>query len=169
MTLSSTSGGGGLGLGGRSAVPMGIPLTTSPVPAELGDTPSPDFEVRVVVIDGRHDRRQLMSYVLAQADGVVVVGFADGPVSAVEAVDRLQANAVVLDIQLPVTQGLDTISALRDDFPALTIIVCSFHASAATRQAALDRGADAYLAKPVGLRELRAVLRSAPRTSTTHQ
>jgi DNA-binding response OmpR family regulator len=118
--------------------------------------------------DGRVDRRQLMTYVLEHAGDVNVVGYADGPVTAVEAVDRLRANAVLLEIQLPVTQGLDTVSALRDDFPALAIIVCSFHASSATQRAALDRGADAYLAKPFGLRELRAVLRSAPRRSTSH-
>lgn len=112
----------------------------------------------MVVVDGRHDRRQLMTYVLEQAGDVNVVGYADGPVSAVEAVGRLRANIVVLEILLPVSQGLDTISALRDDFPALAIIVCSFHASTATKRAALDRGADAYLAKPLSVRDLRAVL-----------
>jgi DNA-binding response OmpR family regulator len=148
---------------------MGTPFTASTVTADPGVTPSPDVEVRVVVIDGRHDRRQLMTYVLEQAGDVTVVGYADGPVSAVEAVDRLQANTAILEIQLPVNQGLDTISALRDDFPALTIIVCSFHASAATKRDALDRGADAYLVKPLSLRDLRAVLRSAPRRATSHQ
>ena len=117
--------------------------------------------VRLVVVDGRHDRRQLMTYVLEQAGDVDVLGYADGPVSAVEAVGRLRANAVVVEIQLPLTQGLDTISALRDDFPALAIIVCSFHANAATKQAALERGADAYLGKPFSLRDLRADVKSA--------
>jgi DNA-binding NarL/FixJ family response regulator len=103
-----------------------------------------------------------MSYVVEQADHVTVVGYADGPLSALEAVGRLGANAVVLEIQLPVTQGLDTISALRDEFPALAIIVCSFHASPTTKLDALARGADAYLVKPDSLGDLRAVLRSAP-------
>jgi two-component system, chemotaxis family, chemotaxis protein CheY len=146
---------------------MGTPLTTSTVSAGLGGTTSPDFEVRVVVVDGRHDRRQLMSYVLEQAGGVTVVGYADGPVTAVEAVGRLGATAVVVEIVLPVSQGLDTISALRDDFPNLTIVVCSFHASTTTKQAALERGADAYLAKPPSLQDLRAVLQSTPRRSTS--
>ena len=124
--------------------------------------PTFDFGVRVVVIDDRHDRRQLMSYVVEQAgDDVRVVGYADGPVSAVEAVDRLNANAAVLEIQLPVLQGLDTISALRDDFPALRIIVCSFHQDGTTKRAAQARGADAYLVKPLSPRDLHRLLRSA--------
>ncbi len=142
---------------------MGTPFTASTVTVDLGVSPASDTVVRLVVIDGRQDRRQLMTYVLEQTGDVSVLGYADGPVSAVEAVGRLRANAVILEIQLPVAQGLDTISALRDDFPALAIIVCSFHANAATKRAALDRGADDYLVKPLNLRDLRAVIKSAAR------
>lgn len=148
---------------------MGTPTAESAVTADLGVTPSPDFKLRLVVIDGSDNRRQLMTHVVEQTGDVVVVGHADGPVSAVEAVGRLEANVVLLEVQLPLTQGPDTISALRDDFPALTIIVCSFHATAATKRAALDRGADEYLAKPVSLRDLSAALRSARRRSESLQ
>jgi DNA-binding NarL/FixJ family response regulator len=114
-----------------------------------------------LVIDGRHDRRQLMRFVVEQGgDDVTVVGYADGPATALEAVDRLDATAVLLEIQLPVSQGLDTISALRLEHPALRIIVCSFHHDAATKRAALDRGADAYLIKPLSPRDLHPLLRS---------
>ena len=92
-----------------------------------------------------------------------MVGHADGPVSAVEAVGLLNANAVVLQIQLPGIQGLDTISALRDDFPDLRIVVCSFHHDATTKRAALARSADAYLVKPLSPRDLHQSLRSAQR------
>lgn len=148
---------------------MGTPATASAVTADLGVSRSPDFKLRLVVIDGRDDRRQLMTHVLEQASDVLVVAHADSPVSAVEAVNGLQADAVLLEIQLPLTQGLDTISALRDDFPALAIIVCSFHATTATKRAALDRGADAYLVKPFSLRDLRALLRPARRRSESLQ
>ena len=95
---------------------------------------------------------------------MTVVGYADTPVSALEAVARLGADAVVLEVQLPVAQGLDAISALRHDFPSLAIIVCSFHGDAATKQAASARGADGYLVKPLSPRELHAILRSAVRS-----
>lgn len=145
---------------GRSAVPVGT-ITTSTASADPSVSSELDFDVRVVVIDDRHDRRQLMSYVVEQADAdVSVVGYADGPVSALQAVDRLKANTAVLEIQLPVTQGLDTISALIDDFPALRIVVCSFHHQATTKRAALARGADAYLVKPLSPRDLHQLLRA---------
>lgn len=147
---------------------MGTLPTTPEAPTNPGDTPGLNDQLRVVVVDSRHERRQLMSHVVEQADDVVVVGFADGPVSAVAAVERSRADAVILEIQLPVAQGLDTISALRDDFPELVIIVCSFRADATTRREALDRGADSYLAKPLSLRDIRAALDLAPRRVMSH-
>jgi DNA-binding NarL/FixJ family response regulator len=143
---------------------MGTPATST-ISADTSIALS--FDVRVVVIDGRHDRRELMRYVVEQGGpDVSVVGYADGEASAVEAVNRLRANAVLLEIQLPVTEGLDTISSLRHEYPALRIIVCSFHQDANTKRAALDRGADAYLVKPLSPRDLHSLLRSPARISS---
>jgi two-component system response regulator PrrA len=123
-----------------------------------------DLRVQVVVIDRRHDRGQLMGQVVEQSGiDATIVGYADSSVNALETVARLRPQAVILEIQLPVTEGLDTISALRDDFPDLAIIVCSFRADAATKRDALARGAQAYLVKPFSLRDLRAALRSVTR------
>jgi DNA-binding NarL/FixJ family response regulator len=103
-----------------------------------------------------------MSYLVGLAgDDVAVVGYADDPRSAVEAVNRLDGNVALVEIQLPTAQGLDTISALRDDNPNLQIVVCSFHKDAATRDSALARGANAYLSKPISPRDLYPFLRPA--------
>jgi DNA-binding NarL/FixJ family response regulator len=108
-------------------------------------------------MDDRHDRRQLMKYVIElSGPDVSVVGFAESGPSAVETVERLEADIVVVEIQIPVVQGLAAIAALRGAHPGLRIIVCSFHDDPATKQAALDGGADAYLTKPLSPRELSA-------------
>lgn len=117
--------------------------------------------VPVVVVDNPGDRRLLMAHIVEQTHEFGVAGYADGPVNALEAVERLGADAVVVEIQLPVSQGLDTVSALRDAFPSLAIIVCSFHDHSATKEEALGRGADGYLSKPVSPRDLHGLLRLA--------
>jgi DNA-binding NarL/FixJ family response regulator len=137
----------------------------TPVISTESATPSvaPCVGARVVVIDGRQDRRELMRLVVEHsAADLSVVGYADGPVSAVDAVGRLGATAALVEIQLPVSQALDTISSLRHDYPELRIIVCSFHQDRATRQAALDRGADAFLRKPISHKDLQPLLRASP-------
>jgi DNA-binding NarL/FixJ family response regulator len=115
----------------------------------------------VVLIDDRRDRRQLMGHVVEQGgQHVTVVGYEDSPAGAVDAVDRLGASAVLLEMEPPVTPILDAIGALRRDHPALRIVVCSFHHDPTTKQAALARGADAYLVKPLSPRDLHPLLRS---------
>jgi CheY-like chemotaxis protein len=132
--------------------------TMTAVPAEAGISSS--AATRVVVIDNNFDRRRVMSYVVEHGGvEVSVVGHADGCATALETIDRLKANVALLEIQLPTAEGLDTISALRRDHPALRIIVCSFQNDAAPRLAALSRGADSYLTKPISPRDLYRVLR----------
>lgn len=115
---------------------------------------------RVAVIDDHFDRRRVMAYVVEQCGpDVSVVGYADGSASAGETVDRFDANVVLLEIQIPTAEGLETISALRHGRPLLRIVVCSFHNDTATRESALARGADAYIAKPISPRDLGPVLR----------
>ncbi len=112
-----------------------------------------------MLVDSQHDRRQLMGYVVALAAGVTVVGHADTVAGALRAVEASSPTAVVVEIQMPVAEGLDAVGALRAAHPDLRIVVCSFHATAATRQGALDRGADCYLVKPLSPSEVGAALR----------
>jgi DNA-binding NarL/FixJ family response regulator len=76
--------------------------------------------------------------------------------------DHDDAVIVILDIQMPVEEGLNTIAVLRGRSPRLRIVVCSFHCEAATRQRALAHRADAYLVKPVGAADLKRVLQRLP-------
>jgi DNA-binding NarL/FixJ family response regulator len=139
--------------GGPVGTPGTVQVADREAAARLAD-------VRVVVIDDKLDRRQLMRQVVEVSAGeVAVVGFAESAASAVETVERLDANAVLLEIQIPVSEGLAAISALRYGRPELRIIVCTFFDDPATRKAALAQGADAYVTKPVSSRDLRRLLR----------
>ena len=119
--------------------------------ADLGD-------VRVVAIDSRNERRHVMRGLLELCVESAEIGEADSREAAIELVRRCHPDVVVLEIAMPLQEGLDTITALRLLSPPPRIVVCSFHHDAATVQAALDRGADAYVTKPAGSAELRAAL-----------
>lgn len=126
-------------------------------PSTVSFDPRVDSAVtlRVVVIDHRHDRRQLMRQVVQLGgDDVEVVGFAEDAATAVETVGRLEATAVILEIQLPLAVGLETIAALHEAYPTLRIVVCTFHRDEATQLEALARGATAYLIKPLSPRDI---------------
>ncbi len=138
---------------------MGAPatptLTKSPVVL-------PGQDVRVLVVDHRVERRQLMGHVVELGgDDIVVVGYAQDPAGAIDAVKRLDVTAALVEIQIPLPEGLATIAALRAASPSMRIVVCTFHDDEPTRAAALAQGADAYRVKPLSPRELAPLLRPA--------
>ena len=113
-------------------------------------------DVRVVAVDSRNERRQVMRRLLEHCFEPAEIAEADSREAAVELVSRCRPEVVVLEIAMPVKEGLDTITALRLISPPPRIVVCSFHHDAATVQAALDEGADAYVPKPASTADLRA-------------
>jgi DNA-binding NarL/FixJ family response regulator len=115
-------------------------------------------DVRVVAVDTRSPRRQLIRRLLERFVAPAEIAEADSRAEAIELVDRFHPELVVLEIQMPLEEGLDTITALRLISPPPRIVVCSFHRDAATIQGALERGADAYLTKPVNSADLKPFL-----------
>ena len=118
--------------------------------------------VCVVAVDSRSERRQVIRRLLEHSFEPSEIAEADNRGAAIELVGRCRPDAVVLEIQMPLEIGLDTIDGLGRMSPRPRIVVCSFLQDAATVAAALDRGADAYVAKPCGSAELRAALVVAP-------
>lgn len=118
--------------------------------------PAPDA-TRLVLVDARPDRRAIMRHVFEHSNiGATVVGEADDQADAVAVVADQGADLVAIDFTSAVDEGMETVAALRDGFPDLTIVVCSFNTDASTRARALERGADAFLAKPVSARQVMA-------------
>ncbi|MDQ1517658.1 MAG: hypothetical protein QOE80_3488 [Actinomycetota bacterium] len=113
-------------------------------------------DVRVVAVDSRSERRQVIRRLLEHSFKPEEIAEADSRQSAIDLVDRCRPDLVVIEIQMPLEEGLETITALSLVSPRPRIVVCSFHRDAATVLAALDRGADAYVTKPAGSAELRA-------------
>ncbi len=132
---------------------------------DVGNTdarPEALADVRAVVVDTRSERRQLTRYLLESSIPPLEIAEADSRTAAIELVDQFHPDLVVLEIQMPLEEGLDTITALRLISPGPRIVVCSFHRDAGTIQGAVDRGADAYLIKPVSSADLRAALGPLP-------
>ena len=99
-----------------------------------------------------------------ERDGFRVLEAASGP----EALDRLatvQPDLVLLDLMLPGISGLDVCRAIRRNDEAVPIIMVTAKGEEADKVVGLELGADDYVTKPFGTRELlariRAVLRRA--------
>jgi two-component system KDP operon response regulator KdpE len=74
-------------------------------------------------------------------------------------------DAILLDLRMPGIGGVETCRRIRQISPRLPILVISVNDSEDGKVEALDAGADDYITKPFGVKELMARLRSAIRRS----
>jgi two-component system, OmpR family, response regulator RegX3 len=100
------------------------------------------------------------------AEGLAREGFAvERAATAAEALAAGEADLVLLDLRLPDGDGLDVCRRLRErsDVP---IIVVTARGEEADRVVGLELGADDYVVKPFGLRELIARIRAVSRRAS---
>lgn len=126
---------------------------------------------RVLVVEDEQDIALLIKHTLERTGemDVELVGAGD---TALRAVSEAAPDLIILDLNLPVLSGVEVcrIVRARRDTARIPIIMLTARASETDRVSGLDVGADDYLTKPFGLRELaarvRAVLR---RTGPQHE
>ena len=78
-------------------------------------------------------------------------------------------DVILMDIMMPVMDGLDATRKIREDsgpHPQPAIVMLTANAMKNDRVAGMEAGADAYLTKPVEPRELAATIEQAIRTRT---
>jgi DNA-binding NarL/FixJ family response regulator len=131
---------------------MGTPAARTPTTPPLG----------VVLVDARDDRRSVMRQLVERIGTATVVAEADSRDQALLLVGQHGADAVVVDVRMPVAEGLATIAALRQLSTALGIVVCSFDLDQGTADRALAEGADICLAKPVRPQDVQAAFENLP-------
>jgi len=105
---------------------------------------------RVLVVDDSVVARRLVSSALASDGSVEVVGVAaDGRV-ALASIERLRPDAVTLDVDMPVMDGLETLEAIRERWPDLVVIMFSTYTARGAQITldALTLGANDYVASP---------------------
>jgi two-component system response regulator TctD len=75
---------------------------------------------------------------------------------AIRILDQSEYDVVVLDLNLPTTDGLEVLKHIRSKGEGLPVLALSSRRQVEDRVGALDLGADDYLAKPFAFSELSA-------------
>ncbi|MDX6372397.1 MAG: two-component system, chemotaxis family, chemotaxis protein CheY [Nocardioidaceae bacterium] len=118
-----------------------------------------DRPVRAVVIDDTRDIREMLSLVLTRS-GMNVVGEAGDGQAGVEVVRAERPDVVLLDLAMPVMDGIEALPIIRKLVPDARIIVLSAFAGA-VREQVLDGGADGYLVKGTPLSKIVAYVEAS--------
>src|SRR5690349_11558430 len=107
-------------------------------------------KIRIFLADDAAVVRRLVTAALSQDPELEVVGTAADGRMALERLAQVQPDVVLLDLEMPVMSGLETLAALRKTHPRLPVIMFSRFTQRgveATVQA-LTLGADDYVPKP---------------------
>jgi DNA-binding response OmpR family regulator len=112
---------------------------------------------RIMIIEDDEEMKSLLKDFLEEE------GFETDSVSnGVEALEKLSKDRyalVITDIRMPGLTGLDILPGIRRRKPETPVIVMTAYGSDEVRRRSLERGATAYLAKPISLSQLRILIR----------
>jgi DNA-binding NarL/FixJ family response regulator len=114
---------------------------------------------RVLVVDDAANLRELLSLLLDTEDDFEVIGTASDGAQALAVAEGLQPDIVLLDLAMPVMDGMQALPALRRLLPEALIVIFSGFEQAALVDEALAAGANAYLEKGASVTQLVDLLR----------
>jgi two-component system, NarL family, response regulator DegU len=113
--------------------------------------------MRVLLADDHQLLRQAMRRALEDAGLTVVAEAGDGG-EAVRLATELKPDVVLMDVSMPVLDGVEATRRLHGDLPDLPIVILTMHGDDALRREALAAGATGFLTKDVSMQEVVATV-----------
>jgi DNA-binding NarL/FixJ family response regulator len=114
---------------------------------------------RVLVVDDAANLRELLTLLLETEDDFEVIGTASDGEQALMSAETLNPDIVLLDLAMPVMDGMQALPRLREQLPDALIVIFSGFEQTALVDEALGAGADAYLEKGASVTQMVDLLR----------
>lgn len=123
----------------------------------------------ILTVDDENHIQELLKYNL-EANGYVVLQ-AEAGEEALEILKAHEIDAVLLDLMLPKIDGLEVLRRIRtqENLKKLPVIMLTAKSEEFDKVLGLEMGADDYIAKPFGIREMLARLKAVLRRSDTDE
>ena len=117
--------------------------------------------IRVMLVDDHAVVRSGLSAFLMVNPDLELVGEAEDGQQAVQRAGLLHPDVILMDLMMPVMDGITATRAIKRQYPAMQIIALTSFQEDELVQGALQAGAVGYLMKDVTARQLAAAIRSA--------
>jgi DNA-binding NarL/FixJ family response regulator len=114
---------------------------------------------RVLIADDQRVVREGLALVLGLLPDVEVVGAAGDGHEAIEMAGRLEPDVVLMDLRMPRCDGIEATRRLREQMPAVRVVVLTTYTDDKSVLEALRAGARGYLTKDAGGEEISQALR----------
>jgi DNA-binding NarL/FixJ family response regulator len=103
--------------------------------------------IRVLLADDDSGFVESLRPLIEDQPELTVVGAADNGLTAIELTDELEPDAIVIDLHMPLLDGVTAVARLRADHPNLCVIALTGDPGPELHRAVGDAGADAVLLK----------------------
>jgi len=103
--------------------------------------------IRVLLADDDRTFLEALRELIDRQPELGVVGIAENGLEAIEQADELEPDAVVIDLHMPLLDGVTAIARLRHDHPSLCVIALTGDEAPKLHKAVKEAGADGVLLK----------------------
>lgn len=110
--------------------------------------------VKVMIVDDHNLVREGLKAVFDQGEEVDVVGEAASGEEAIEMVDKLRPDVILMDISMPGMNGIQATKAIRDSHPEAKIVILTMLDQEGYVYEAIKAGATGYMLKSTSSDEL---------------
>jgi DNA-binding NarL/FixJ family response regulator len=117
--------------------------------------------LKVVIADDHRLMLEAIRNTLAQADDIEIVGEASSGSQVLPIVGQTDPDLVLLDYRMPEMDGLACLDRLQDRYPNVKVVMLSATDDPQLIEAALSRGASAFIVKHIDPYDLPSALRQA--------
>lgn len=128
--------------------------------------PGPDDPIRILLVDDQPLFRKAIATLIDDQPDFSVVGEAENGLDGVEQARALQPDLVVLDVDMPVMNGVEAVKLIREQVPATRVVMLTVSEDEDDLFDAIRYGAHGYLLKDLRPEQLYDMLRSVMRNET---
>lgn len=133
---------------GRAEFPEAVHVTAPPGDAIGHVTIKPrDQRIRVLLVDDHKIMRQGLSSLLQFENDIEIIAEAENGRQALELAREHRPEVVIMDVNLPVINGIEATRILTKEMPRTKVVALSMHMDAEAANAMREAGAVAYLTK----------------------
>ena len=116
-------------------------------------------KIRILIADNSDRVRQGLHSILELAEDMDVVGDAANGLEAIQQVEKLSPDLVLMDLEMPKLDGLEATQRIKKRFQSTIIVMLTIHSDDCSRVKALQAGVDAFIEKGVETETLIKMIR----------